>query len=75
MKKNRKRVQNIFDIRGSAYSSISFEITIVNYFSIYFTTLPLTYVSSNNHNFSRSSVARTLMARLPRLFRTRSWVP
>ena len=26
-------------------------------------------------NYSRTSIARTLMARLPRLVRTRSWVP
>ena len=25
--------------------------------------------------YNRTSVARALMARLPRLFRTRSWVP
>ena len=28
-----------------------------------------------NTIYSRTSMARTLMARLPRLFRTRSWVP
>ena len=32
-------------------------------------------LSDSTENYSRTSVARTLMARLPRLFRTRSWVP
>ena len=31
--------------------------------------------SIQENNFSRTPMARTLMARLPRLFRTRSWVP
>ena len=38
-------------------------------------SVPILGFLTEDTTYSRTSVARTLMAHLPRLFRTRSWVP
>ena len=35
----------------------------------------MSYLAETNANYDGTSMTRTLMARLPWLFRTRSWVP
>ena len=52
----------------SRTSELTYSRTSVN-------LLTVELVELKEHSYSRTSVARTLMAHLPRLFRARSYVP